>query len=153
MACWATCGSHVAPLTGLKTEAQIVTTSTDVIGAGRRDSGGSTQDYPQSTHGRHSPKLLNDRRPRIERGDGQARGLPRLEEASRKYAKACRWRHAAGISASWRHMGGLYVPQELAPRRGRHQTGLPTVDRGLRVRRFADRRSDDAEDMSLCICR
>ena len=76
------CGVMVAPLTGLKTEAQILAYFSDVISMLGDEVPVVYQDYPQSTQAAISgPELPENRRRAPERGDVQARGLPRPAEA------------------------------------------------------------------------
>ena len=76
------CGVMVAPLTGLKTEAQIVTYFADVIAALGEKIPVVYQDYSTIDAGRHlCPELPQGRRRAPKRSDVQARGLPRPQEA------------------------------------------------------------------------
>ena len=72
------CGVMIAPLSGLKTEAQIIGYFSDVIARLGQSIPVVYQDYPQSTQAHISvPGFLSNRRSAFQHGDVQARGLPR----------------------------------------------------------------------------
>ena len=76
------CGVMVAPLTGLKTEAQIVTLLRRRDRSARRENSGGLSGLSTIDAGRHlCPELPQGRRRAPKRSDVQARGLPRPQEA------------------------------------------------------------------------
>ncbi len=130
------CGVMVAPLTGLKTGRHVLRRRDR--GAGRERSGGLPGLPAVDASGHLRPKLPQDRRRASERGDVQARGLPRLEEAHAD-TQSLRWRHAA----IYQHLGRQWRTVCAAgarPRRRRHHDRLClSGDAGLHVRAVCGR--------------
>src|SRR5437899_12816388 len=143
------CGVMVAPLTGLKTEMQIVTYFDDVIAKLGHKVPVVYQDYPQSTQSHicaESFLKIVDRHPSVVMFKHEdCPGLKKLTQIRKACDGAAR-RYISILVGN----GGLYVPQELA----RGADGIMTAFAhpemlGSAVALFARGRRDEA----VCICR
>src|SRR5262249_5073682 len=107
------CGVMVAPLTGLKTEAQILTYFADVIAALGKTVPVVYQDYPQSTQADISTQnflKIVDAHPSVVMFKHEdCPGLKKLTQI-RKACDGVTRRYVSILVGN----GGLYVPQELA---------------------------------------
>ena len=148
------CGVMVAPLTGLKTEAQIVSLLRRSGGGVRRKYSGRVPGLSAVDAGRHlRAKLPQDRRRPSQRGDVQARGLPRLEEALAN-AQSLRWRRATIHQHPGRQWRAVRAAGTASRRRRHHDRLRLSRDAGFRVR--AVRRLGAAtrpKTCSMSICR
>jgi 4-hydroxy-tetrahydrodipicolinate synthase len=141
------CGVMIAPLTGLKTEAQIVSYFADVISALGDDIPVCYQDYPQSTQADISAQgflAIVDRHPGVVMFKHEdCPGLKKLTQIR----KACDGGARRYISILVGN-GGLYVPQELARGADGVMTGFAYPEMLVSVcELFAAGRSEEAEDL------
>ena len=141
------CGVMVAPLTGLKTEAQILAYFSDVISMLGDEVPVVYQDYPQSTQADISAQSflkIVDAHPSVVMFKHEdCPGLRKLTQVR----KACDGKTRRYVSILVGN-GGLYVPQEL--RRGADgvMTGFAYPEMLVSVSSlFAAGRSDEAEDL------
>jgi 4-hydroxy-tetrahydrodipicolinate synthase len=143
------CGVMVAPLTGLTTEAQIVTYFADVIAALGEKTPVVYQDYPQSTQADISAqsflKIVDAHPSVVMFKDEDCPGLKKLTQI-RKACDGVTRRYISILVGN----GGLYVPQELARGADGIMTGFAYPEMLVSVSvLFAAGRSDEA----VCICR
>jgi 4-hydroxy-tetrahydrodipicolinate synthase len=141
------CSVMVAPLTGLKTEAQIVTYFADVIAALGDKIPVVYQDYPQSTQADISAQTflkIVDAHPSVVMFKHEdCPGLKKLTQIR----KACDGSVRRYISILVGN-GGLYVPQELARGADGIMTGFAYPEMLVSVSElFAAGRGDEAEDL------
>lgn len=141
------CGVMVAPLTGLKTEAQIVTYFADVIAALGEKIPVVYQDYPQSTQADISAQSflkIVDAHPSVVMFKHEdCPGLKKLTQI-RKACDGVTRRYISILVGN----GGLYVPQELARGADGIMTGFAYPEMLVSVcALFAAGRSDEAEDL------
>src|SRR5438128_11694150 len=141
------CGVMVAPLTGLKTEAQIVTYFADVIAALGEEIPVVYQDYPQSTQADISAQgflKIVDRHPSVVMFKHEdCPGLKKLTQIRKACDGAAR-RYISILVGN----GGLYVPQELARGADGIMTGFAHPELLVSVfALFAAGRRDEAEDL------
>ncbi len=141
------CGVMVAPLAGLKTEAQIVSYFADVIAAMGDDIPVCYQDYPQSTQADISAQgflTIVDRHPSVVMFKHEdCPGLKKLTQI-RKACDGSSRRYVSILVGN----GGLYVPQELARGADGAMTGFAYPEMLVSVcALFAAGRSDEAEDL------
>jgi len=137
------CGVMVAPLSGLKTETQIVTYFADVIAALGEKVPVVYQDYPQSTQADISAQTfvkIVDAHPSVVMFKHEdCPGLKKLTQIR----KAC-----DGVTRRYISIGGLYVPQELARGADGIMTGFAYPEMLVSVSAlFAAGRHDEAEDL------
>jgi 4-hydroxy-tetrahydrodipicolinate synthase len=141
------CGVMVAPLTGLKTETQIVAYVADVIAALGDTIPVVYQDYPQSTQADISARgflEIVDRHPSVVMFKHE--DCPGLKKLTR-IRKACDGSARRYISILVGN-GGLYVPQELGRGADGIMTGFAYPEMLVSVcALFAAGRSDEAEDL------
>jgi 4-hydroxy-tetrahydrodipicolinate synthase len=141
------CGVMVAPLTGLKTEAQIVTYFADVIAALGEKMPVVYQDYPQSTQADISAQgflKIVDAHPSVVMFKHEdCPGLKKLTQI-RKNCDGVTRRYISILVGN----GGLYVPQELARGADGIMTGFAYPEMLVSVcTLFAAGRNDEAEDL------
>jgi 4-hydroxy-tetrahydrodipicolinate synthase len=141
------CGVMVAPLTGLKTESQIVTYFAEVVAALGETIPLVYQDYPQSTQADISTQSfleIVDAHPNVVMFKHEdCPGLKKLTQIR----KACDGRARRYISIMVGN-GGLYVPQELARGADGIMTGFAYPEMLVSVcALFAAGRSGEAEDL------
>jgi 4-hydroxy-tetrahydrodipicolinate synthase len=141
------CGVMVAPLTGLKTESQIVTYFAEVVAALGETIPVVYQDYPQSTQADISTQSfleIVDAHPNVVMFKHEdCPGLKKLTQIR----KACDGRARRYISIMVGN-GGLYVPQELARGADGIMTGFAYPEMLVSVcALFAAGRSGEAEDL------
>ena len=141
------CGVMVAPLTGLKTEAQIVTYFAEVIAALGEKIPVVYQDYPQSTQADISAQSflkIVDAHPSVVMFKHEdCPGLKKLTQI-RKACDGVTRRYISTLVGN----GGLYVPQELARGADGIMTGFAYPEMLVSVcALFAAGRSDEAEDL------
>ena len=139
------CGVMVAPLTGLKTEAQIVTYFADVIAALGEKTPVVYQDYPQSTQADISAQSflkIVDAHPSVVMFKHEdCPGLKKLTQI-RKACDGVTRRYISILVGN----GGLYVPQELARGADGIMTGFAYPEMLVSVSvLFAAGRSDEAD--------
>jgi 4-hydroxy-tetrahydrodipicolinate synthase len=139
------CGVMVAPLTGLKTEAQIVTYFADVIAALGEKTPVVYQDYPQSTQADISAQSflkIVDAHPSVVMFKHEdCPGLKKLTQI-RKACDGVTRRYISILVGN----GGLYVPQELARGADGIMTGFVYPEMLVSVSVLFGR-SDEAEDL------
>jgi 4-hydroxy-tetrahydrodipicolinate synthase len=141
------CGVMIAPLAGLKTEAQIVSYFGDVIAALGDKIPVVYQDYPQSTQADISVQgflKIVDAHPSVVMFKHEdCPGLKKLTQIR----KACDGRARRYVSILVGN-GGLYVPQELARGADGIMTGFAYPEMLVAVcKLFAAGRGDEAEDL------
>ena len=141
------CGVMVAPLTGLKTEMQIVTYFDDVIAKLGHKVPVVYQDYPQSTQSHicaESLLKIVDRHPSVVMFKHEdCPGLKKLTQIRKACDGAAR-RYISILVGN----GGLYVPQELARGADGIMTGFAHPEMLVSVfALFAAGRRDEAEDL------
>jgi 4-hydroxy-tetrahydrodipicolinate synthase len=141
------CGVMIAPLTGLKTEAQIVAYFADVIAAMGEKIPVVYQDYPQSTQADISAQgflKIVDAHPSVVMFKHEdCTGLKKLTQI-RKACDGVTRRYISILVGN----GGLYVPQELARGADGIMTGFAYPEMLVSVSAlFAAGRSDEAEDL------
>jgi 4-hydroxy-tetrahydrodipicolinate synthase len=141
------CGVMITPLTGLKTETQIVSYFADVVTALGENIPVVYQDYPQSTQADISAQSfvkIVDAHPSIVMFKHEdCPGLKKLTQIR----KACDGDARRYISILVGN-GGLYVPQELARGADGIMTGFAYPEMLVSVcALFAAGRSDEAEDL------
>jgi 4-hydroxy-tetrahydrodipicolinate synthase len=141
------CGVMVAPLVGLKTEAQIAAYFGDVVAALGQEVPLVYQDYPQSTQADISAagflRIVDAHRSVVMFKHEDCPGLKKLSQLR----KACDGKARRSISILVGN-GGLYVPQEL--RRGANgvMTGFAYPEMLASVcSLFEEGRSEEAEDL------
>ena len=144
------CGVMVAPLTGLKTEAQIVTYFADVIAALGEKIPVVYQDYPQSTQADISAQSflkVVDAHPSVVMFKHEdCPGLKKLTQIRTACDGSAR-RYISILVGN----GGLYVPQELARGADGVMTGFAYPEMLVSVcALFAAGRSDEAESTLIC---
>ena len=140
------CGVMVAPLTGMKTEAQIVTYFADVIAALGEKIPVVYQDYPQSTQADISAqsflKVVDTHPSVVMFKHEDCPGLKKLTQIRTACDGSAR-RYISILVGN----GGLYVPQELARGADGVMTGFAYPEMLVSVcALFAAGRSDEAED-------
>jgi 4-hydroxy-tetrahydrodipicolinate synthase len=141
------CGVMVTPLTGLKTETQIVAYFADVIAALGEKIPVVYQDYPQSTQAditAESFLKIVDTHPSVVMFKHEdCPGLKKLTQI-RKACDGTRRRYISILVGN----GGLYVPQELARGADGIMTGFAYPEMLVSVSAlFAAGRRDEAEDL------
>jgi 4-hydroxy-tetrahydrodipicolinate synthase len=141
------CGVMVAPLTGLKTEAQVVSYFADVVAALGEAIPVVYQDYPQSTQADISAagflKIVDAHPSVVMFKHEDCPGLKKLT-AIRKACDGTTRRYISILTGN----GGLYVPQELARGADGIMTGFAYPEILVSVwSLFAAGRSDEAEDL------
>jgi 4-hydroxy-tetrahydrodipicolinate synthase len=141
------CGIMVAPLTGLKTEAQIVSYFGEVVAALGENIPVVYQDYPQSTQADISAQSflkIVDAHPTVVMFKHEdCPGLKKLTQI-RKGCDGGARRYISILVGN----GGLYVPQELARGADGIMTGFAFPETLVSVcALFAAGRSDEAEDL------
>jgi 4-hydroxy-tetrahydrodipicolinate synthase len=141
------CGVMVAPLSGLKTEAQIVSYFADVIAALGEKVPVVYQDYPQSTQADISAQSflkIVDAHPSVVMFKHEdCPGLKKLTQI-RKACDGVTRRYISILVGN----GGLYVPQELARGADGIMTGFAYPEMLVSMSAlFAAGRSDEAEDL------
>jgi 4-hydroxy-tetrahydrodipicolinate synthase len=141
------CGVMIAPLTGLKTEAQIASYFADVIAALGSDVPVCYQDYPQSSQADISAggfvKLVDAHPSIVMFKHEDCPGLKKFS-AVRKACDGSAHRRVAIFVGN----GGLYVPQELGRGADGIMTGFAYPDVLVEVfELFRAGRADDAEDL------
>jgi 4-hydroxy-tetrahydrodipicolinate synthase len=141
------CGVMVAPLTGLKTEMQIVTYFDDGIAKLGHKVPVVYQDYPQSTQSHicaESFLKIVDRHPSVVMFKHEdCPGLKKLTQIRKACDGAAR-RYISILVGN----GGLYVPQELARGADGIMTGFAHPEMLVSVfALFAAGRRDEAEDL------
>ena len=141
------CGVMMAPLTGLKTETQIVAYFADVIAALGDKTPVVYQDYPQSTQAditAESFLKIVDTHPSVVMFKHEdCPGLKKLTQI-RKACNGIRRRYISILVGN----GGLYVPQELARGADGIMTGFAYPEMLVSMSAlFAAGRSDEAEDL------
>jgi 4-hydroxy-tetrahydrodipicolinate synthase len=141
------CGVMVAPLTGLKTERQIVAYFADVVRALGDNIPVVYQDYPQSTQASISAQVfleIVDAHPSIVMFKHEdCPGLKKLTQIRRACDGTAR-RYISVLVGN----GGLYVPQELARGADGVMTGFACPEMLVSVcALFAAGRSEEAEDL------
>jgi 4-hydroxy-tetrahydrodipicolinate synthase len=141
------CGVMITPLTGLKTEAQIVSYFADVIAALGENVPVVYQDYPQSTQADISTQgFLNivDAHPSVVMFKHEdCPGLKQLTQI-RKGCDGVMRRYISILVGN----GGLYAPQELSRGADGIMTGFAYPEMLVSVSAlFAAGRSDEAEDL------
>jgi 4-hydroxy-tetrahydrodipicolinate synthase len=141
------CGVMVAPLSGLKTEGQIVTYFADVIAALGETVPVVYQDYPQSTQADISAQSfvkIVDAHPSVVMFKHEdCPGLKKLTQI-RKACDGVTRRYISILVGN----GGLYVPQELARGADGVMTGFAYPEMLVSVSTlFAAGRHDEAEDL------
>ena len=141
------CGVMVTPLTGLKTEAQIIAYFADVIAALGEKIPVVYQDYPQSTQADISAqsflKIVDGHSSVVMFKHEDCPGLKKLTHVR----KACDGSGRRYISILVGN-GGLYVPQELARGADGIMTGFAYPEMLVSVcELFADGRGNEAEDL------
>jgi 4-hydroxy-tetrahydrodipicolinate synthase len=141
------CGVMVTPLTGLKTEAQIVNYFADVVAALGEKIPVVYQDYPQSTQADISVKgflEIVDRHPSVVMFKHE--DCPGLRKLS-QIRQACDGKARRYIPILVGN-GGLYVPQELARGADGINTGFAYPEMLVAVwKMFAAGRPEEAEDL------
>jgi 4-hydroxy-tetrahydrodipicolinate synthase len=140
-------GVMIAPLAGLKTEAQIVSYFADVIAALADEIPVVYQDYPQSTQADISVQSflkIVDAHPSVVMFKHEdCPGLKKLTQI-RKTCDGFARRYVSILVGN----GGLYVPQELARGADGMMTGFAYPEMLVAVcKLFAAGRSDEAEDL------
>ena len=142
------CGVMVAPLTGLKTEVCDRRLFRRCDRAAWRPNSGRLPGLPAVDASRHlRAGLPQDRRRACERGDVQARGLPRPQKAL-AIAQGLRWNGAAHYQHSGRERR-IIRSAGAAPRRGRGHDRL-CLSRDAGVRLLACSRPDRASKPRIC---
>jgi 4-hydroxy-tetrahydrodipicolinate synthase len=141
------CGVMVAPLTGLKTEAQVITYLADVVAALGEKIPVVYQDYPQSTQADISAQSflkIVDAHPSVVMFKHEdCPGLKKLTQI-RKACDGVTRRYISILVGN----GGLYVPQELARGADGIMTGFAYPEMLVSMSAlFAAGRSDEAEDL------
>jgi 4-hydroxy-tetrahydrodipicolinate synthase len=141
------CGVMIAPLTGLKTEAQIVSYFADVIAALGEHVPVVYQDYPQSTQADISAqsflKIVDTHPSVVMFKHEDCPGLKKLTQI-RKACDGVTRRYVSILVGN----GGLYVPQELARGADGIMTGFAYPEMLVSVSALvAAGRSDEAEDL------
>jgi 4-hydroxy-tetrahydrodipicolinate synthase len=141
------CGVMIAPLTGLKTEAEIVTYFADVIAALGENIPVVYQDYPQSTQADISAqgflKIVDAHPSLVMFKHEDCPGLKKLTQM-RKACDGVTRRYISILVGN----GGLYVPQELARGADGIMTGFAYPEMLVSVSAlFAAGRRDEAEDL------
>jgi 4-hydroxy-tetrahydrodipicolinate synthase len=141
------CGVMVAPLTGLKTEAQIIGYFADVVAALGDKIPVCYQDYPQSTQADISAqgflKIVDAHASVVMFKHEDCPGLKKLTQV-RKACDGGARRYISILTGN----GGLYVPQELARGADGVMTGFAYPEMLVSVcELFASGRGGEAEDL------
>jgi 4-hydroxy-tetrahydrodipicolinate synthase len=141
------CGVMITPLTGLKTEAQIISYFADVIAALGDKVPVVYQDYPQSTQADISARsfleIVDAHPSAVMFKHEDCPGLKKLTQI-RKACDGSARRYVSILVGN----GGLYVPQELARGADGIMTGFAYPDMLVSVYElFAAGRGDEAEDL------
>jgi 4-hydroxy-tetrahydrodipicolinate synthase len=141
------CGVMVAPLTGLKTESQVVAYFSDVVEQLGDDIPVVYQDYPQSTQADISAqtflKIVDAHRSVVMFKHEDCPGLRKLSQVRRACDGVAR-RYISILVGN----GGLYVPQELQRGADGIMTGFAYPEMLVSVcALFAAGKGDEAEDL------